>query len=136
MELRNLLPIIFERSNATQTFWNFQIVVIFGLLGFITTARATARQASVKMMLTIGYVMFALVNLGALLSVTEQRRILVLAALAKLPSDGLLAAFKAPFLIVENALSPPYQITVVIVHLLADAFLIGAIWVFPRLDKS
>jgi hypothetical protein len=60
-------PIIFERSNAMQTFWNFQIIVIFGLLGFITTARATACQESVKVMLTVGHVMFALVNLEALI---------------------------------------------------------------------
>jgi hypothetical protein len=37
-------------------------------------------------MLTVGYVMFALVNLEALLSVTKQRWILVGVALAKLPS--------------------------------------------------
>ena len=136
MELKELLPIIFERSNAMQTFWNFQIIVIFGLLGFVTTARATARQASVKVMLTVGYLMFALVNLEALLAVTKQRWILVGAALPKLPSEGVLADFKAPFLFVENPLSPPYLVAVIILHLLADAFLVGAIWVFPRLAKS
>ena len=136
MELKELLPIIFERSNAMQTFWNFQIIVIFGLLGFVTTARATARQASVEVMLTVGYLMFALVNLEALLAVTKQRWILVGAALPKLPSEGVLADFEAPFLFVENPLSPPYLVAVIILHLLADAFLVGAIWVFPRLAKS
>ena len=48
MDLKDFLPIIFERYNAVQALWNFQIVVIFGLLGFITTARNTARQTSVK----------------------------------------------------------------------------------------
>jgi hypothetical protein len=54
--------------------------------------------------------------------VTKQRWILVDVALAKLPSEELLAAFKAPFLFVQNPLSPPYLVAVIIVHLLADAF--------------
>jgi hypothetical protein len=136
MDIKDLLPIIFERSNAMQTFWNFQITVIFGPLGFITTARATARQESVNVLLTVGYVMFALVNLEALMSVTKQRWILVDVDLAKLPSEELLTAFKEPFLFVQNPLSRPYLVAVIIVHFLADAFLVGAIRVFPRLSKS
>jgi hypothetical protein len=130
MGLKDLLPIIFERSNAMQTFWNFQIVVIFVLLGFITTARV-ASQPSVKVIMTIGYVIFALVNLEALVSVTEQRKILV-AALAELPNDGLVNALEAPFLMVETPLSPPHRIFVIIVHSVADILLVTAIWVFPR----
>jgi hypothetical protein len=133
--LKDLLPIIFERSNAMQRFWNFLIVVTFGLLGFVTTARATAGHTSVKVMLTIGYVVFAAVNLDALLFVTQQRTILV-AALPKLPSDGLLKDLNEKFLYAPNVLSPPFLGSVITVHLVVDAFVVGAIWLFPWLLKN
>jgi hypothetical protein len=51
------------------------------------------------------------------------------------PSEGLLAALKAGYLYADSVLSPPPQIGVILLNLLSDAFLVGAIWVCPRLAK-
>jgi hypothetical protein len=130
--LKDLLPLIFERSNAAQTLWNFEIVVIFGLLGFIASARAIAHETTVKLMLTIAYIVFATGNLFALLNVTEERRILVEAALSKLSEERSLAPSKPPDFS-ERVLSPPDSSSVIVYHLVIDGFLLGAIWVFPKL---
>jgi hypothetical protein len=131
MDLKDLLPIIFERNNATQTLWNLQIVVIAGLLGFVTTARNTARQPIVKWILTITYPVFSYVNLDALLSVTKERKILAAAALSKLPSEEPLASFNST----KSLLSPPSPISVIVLHLVMDVSLVAAIWLFPLLNR-
>jgi hypothetical protein len=38
MEPKDLLPIMFERSNAMATLWNMEIVVVLGLIAFLATA--------------------------------------------------------------------------------------------------
>jgi hypothetical protein len=38
MEPKDLLPILFERSNAAVTLWNIEIVVVLGLIAFLASA--------------------------------------------------------------------------------------------------
>ena len=46
MGLKELLPITFERANATQTYWNFQIVVILDCSGSLQQRGRPAKQVS------------------------------------------------------------------------------------------
>jgi hypothetical protein len=38
LEAKDLLQILFERSNATTTLWNMEIAVVLGLIAFLGTA--------------------------------------------------------------------------------------------------
>jgi hypothetical protein len=38
LEAKDLLPILFERSNATATLWKIEIVVVLGLIAFLASS--------------------------------------------------------------------------------------------------
>lgn len=76
MEPKDLLPILFERSNATATLWNIEIVVVLGLLAFLANAGKMIGHWCGKLALTVGFLVMAGFNVSALIVVTEQRRAL------------------------------------------------------------
>jgi hypothetical protein len=131
MELKDVLPILFERSNATQTFWNFYIVIALGIIGFFSTAKPVANLKAVQILFTLGYLMFAAVNLLAMLWVIAQRQALAGQALRLITGDQL-ALLKQSFLFDKDLLSPPSWIFIGIFHLIGDALIIGVIWLLPR----
>ncbi len=76
-EPKDLLPILFERSNATATLWNIKIVVVLGLLAFLASAGKMIGYWSMKLALTVGFLVMAGFNVVAFIEVTEQRQELV-----------------------------------------------------------
>jgi hypothetical protein len=77
MEPKDLLPILFERSNAAVTLWNIEIVVVLGLIAFLASAGKMIGHWSMKLALTVGFLVMAGNNVVALIEVMEQRQALV-----------------------------------------------------------
>ena len=61
-ELKDFLPILFERFNSTLTLWNFQMAVILGLIGFLAAARVILRDWRLHLGLSVAYLGFAVPN--------------------------------------------------------------------------
>ena len=85
MEPKDLLPILFERSNAAVTLWNIEIVVVLGLIAFLASAGKMIGHWSMKLALTVGFLVMAGNNVVALIGVMEQRQALVFFRTLKSP---------------------------------------------------
>jgi hypothetical protein len=125
------ISLFFERSNALQTYWNFYLTVILGLLAFFGTAKVTSKTKFVAALVTVAFAGFCVVNLGGLLSVTEQR-LDVCSYLAHAICAGDAVQIVTPMRI---TLHPPSQCQVIALHLFGDVFSIAAIW-FLALRKE
>lgn len=77
MEYKDALTMFFERSEAMQTFWNFHITVILGLIAFFASVPVTPRLPVVRNFIMVVFLAFVVVNCGALINVTQQRLRLV-----------------------------------------------------------
>jgi hypothetical protein len=94
MELKDVIPILFERFNASVSLWNFQMAVILGLLAFLATTSSIVRGERLQFGLAGAYVIFAVINLIVLLQIEGQRRVIeqvVLGKLDELPQTNALA---------------------------------------------
>ena len=75
MEAKDVLPIIFERSNATGAIWNLYIVVVLGVIAFL--ASTEIKNTLIRHAVAIGFVIMAVDNILALVQVTRQEQELV-----------------------------------------------------------
>src|SRR5262249_15475249 len=69
-------------------YWNLYIAVALSGIGFLASGKLFAQQARIKLVLTVGFVVFALSNLNAMLCINHQRQ----ALLKMIDSHYLLAA--------------------------------------------
>jgi len=134
MELKDWLPIMFERANATAALWNMQIVVVLGLIAFMASAGELARNRSVLALLTVGLVVMAGLNLSAQISVTEQRLILLrfIGTLEdRAISGGLVSDLTDP-----SHFPYPLQVApmwlVIALHVTVDAAALLFVWIYPN----
>jgi hypothetical protein len=51
------LSLFFERSNALQTYWNFHLTVILGLLAFFGTTRITRKTKTAAALVSAAYML-------------------------------------------------------------------------------
>ena len=66
MEFKDLVSLYFERSNAIQTFWNFYLTVIFGLLAFFESQKMpVGNRALPTLVFSLAFAGFAAFNLHA-----------------------------------------------------------------------
>ena len=130
MEFKDLVTLYFERWNAMQTFWNFHIAIILGLLAFFGSDHA--RPRSLAWVLSIAFAVFAAVNLAGLLGVTRQRL-----AIKKLISSAAVdtkavdpKAADSKYAELKNAIvdSGATRGWVWFMHLSGDVATIAAIW--------
>jgi hypothetical protein len=122
MNYKEALEIFFERSNATQTFWNFHLTVILALIAFIATVKVNTSLRLLAVFLTVAFAVFACVNLKALVTVTDQR--LALAAVIKAKAD----ADRETSNLINPTIVAPKVWQVCVSHLLGDIFAVVAIW--------
>jgi hypothetical protein len=124
MEYKDAISMLFERSGATQTFWNFHFTIILALIAFFASISPNPKLTLLKYFVTAAFLAFAIINLRALVNATDQGiRIMRLAdALVTEPGD------KEAREILGSSLSPPQIWQVCLAHALADATTIAAIW--------
>ena len=127
MEPKDLPPILFERSNATATLWNIEIVVVLGLLAFLANAGKMIGHWSGKLALTVGFLVMAGFNVSALIVVTEQRRALT----------DFFRTLNPPVLATSSGWIDPLSVSpvihVVFLHAAVDVLVVLFIWIYsPR----
>jgi hypothetical protein len=123
MELKDVLPLAFERFNAAVALWNLEAAVIFALLAFLASAPGMLASLWMRGLMTAAYVGFALVNGVILEQVEGQRRVLDTVAIGELPRGDL--KLLAPYL------TAPSWVQTLGIHLLADGAALAAIWIIP-----
>jgi hypothetical protein len=128
MSFSELVSLYFERSNAVQTFWNFQVTIILALLAFFgtTTSRNKRLLAAI---LSFGYVVFAIVNLIAITQVTRVRGVtkdlINQWSISDDKSDN--QTIKVIHKI-QHTPEPPTVPVVVAMHVTGDVCVLGGIW--------
>ncbi|MDQ6703473.1 MAG: hypothetical protein M3Z96_10420 [Pseudomonadota bacterium] len=142
MDAKDLLPILFERSNATATLWNIEIAVFLGLIAFVASARETMDHWFPKLALTVGFVGMAVLHARSLIEVAEQRRALVdFFRTLSPPVLGTSPECIDPLYVGPvnlGCIDPLYVGSaneVVAVHLVGDLLVVLFIWFYSRLNK-
>jgi len=125
MDFKDLVTLYFERSNAMQTYWNFYITIILALLAFFGSMKAVTPKRLIAGILSFCFVVFAGVNLDALIDATNARRavqsLIVAKQFANPPSSEVVEKISA-------TITPPTLAWVAGVHLGGDAFAHAGIW--------
>jgi hypothetical protein len=129
MEAKDWLPILFERSIATDMLWNFEIVVILGLIVFLAAAGSRLSSWQMRMSVLAGFLAMAGFNIIALARVTEQRVILT-ALIRKVQDADVLDSLLAGSGPLAPLHVPPLWL-VIGVHAFADVLMCALIWWYP-----
>jgi len=137
-DLKDWLPIVFERANAATALWNVEITAILGIIAFVAAGGDLARHGYVRALLAGGFVVMAALNLSGLIAVNEQRAALVdfVRSLHGGRTDALLAAWSEPTFVlgpfkIGPLLIPPTWLLIVS-HLVPDAFVLWFLAKFKR----
>jgi hypothetical protein len=72
-ELKELLGFLFQRADATQTFWNFYAGAVTAVLGLVTAGKPAWLNVWVRSGITAAFLVFAVANFAALNSIRTQR---------------------------------------------------------------
>ena len=130
MTLQQLVSQLFERGNAMQSFWGFYITVSLGLIAFFGSSRRTSLLA---VLMSVGFVGFATVNLSGMTDIAGQRVFLWQQLdsfpTARTPPEGDTLAdpnFIDGLKIVSR---PPNPLGVMSFHIICDLAVLVAIWV-------
>ncbi len=124
MSIADVFGLLFQRADATQTFWNLYLGVVTVIVG-VLTAKPDWFRREVRIALTCAFVVFAVSNFLALDQVRQQRESLAQAAIY---AQGFQAAIHGPLL--ESA-APPSRIKLRSFHFVLDLFVVVAIWYVP-----
>lgn len=126
-----LISILLQHSQRFLDFWNFQIIISLGVLGFAFANQEVMAKRSIRILFSLVFIAVAVFSVFSL-SVHQQREEKLWTAL-----ESRVAADPANFTPEETAyldsLRPTKFPTKAGAILLADVFVIAAIWVSPKL---
>lgn len=125
MNYNQLLQLYFERSNATQEYWNLYVIIVGGLLAFSSLRKHHAMVTTLVVCLL--FALFAYENLGALHDVVAQR-FAILDAIKQFNANG--GATTNPQQVralLEPTLTPATWGSVLVTHLTSDILTILAL---------
>lgn len=133
MDFKDLVTLYFERTNAMQTLWTIYITIVLGMLGFLGTARLRANRRLILILLTVAFLGFATVNLGALKSVTKQRQVA-----ANLIRDDKFDDKPDSVVVakISGTLDPPAVTGLIAFHVTADVATLVAMWALAYYRNS
>jgi hypothetical protein len=125
MNYDQLIQLYFERSNATQEYWNLYVIIVGGILAFSSLRKQHA--AVTTLLVCILFALFAYKNLGALQDVTAQR-FAILDAIKQFDANGGATTNpKGVRALIEPTLTPATWQSVKITHLTSDVLTILAL---------
>jgi len=128
MEINDALSFLFQRADATQTFWNFYITIATALLTFLAAGKTQWINKKVCAVLTVGFLVFAFANFGAVDQVRGQRAALI-SLIPKL--DSYDPCFKA---VIEST-KPPTASDLKLFHGTLDGIVVALIWIIPYIRQ-
>lgn len=121
--LKQLLAFMFQRADATQTFWNFYAGAVTAVLGLVTAGKAEWLNRWVCLGITFAFLVFAVGNFIALDAVRAQRQELMNVAKA--------VKGYAQMENVVAAVRPPTKQQLRLFHGALDVGTVVAIWGVP-----
>lgn len=121
MKNDEIIKLAFDSASGMNIYWNFFIVVSTAILGTLASGKEFTKSKVLKVVMTIAFIVFAVSNLRALLSVLSQRE----ALLAMLTNVGPKLASLC------DTLSGPERGWLIAYHLVADLTVLSAIWFVP-----
>lgn len=118
MDIKDILGFAIDRASAINGYWNLYIAVATGFVGIMSSGKVFTKSTSLKVFLTIAFVVFAYSNLDAILRLGELRTALL---------DMLPTGMKA----LHESLAPakPWQYKAF--HGVLDLLVVGTIWFVP-----
>ena len=131
MNLAELMPMLFERANAMQSYWGFYITVVGALLAFFGSAR---RAVPLATLFSVVFIAFTFVNADGMLQVAREREAIygIVTTSQKLESPaptpanaGELRKYRQELVAVS---APPDPAGVLVFHLIADFLVLAALW--------
>lgn len=114
-----LLALIFARADALNVYWNLHLALALGLLGVMASGKPFTARVSIKLLLSVGFIVVALSNLGVIDQINEQRRQLLL-LLGDCPAQA-----------VARAAMPPERWKVGVFHIGLDVLVLMCVWFVP-----
>lgn len=123
MNYYELIQLYFERSTATQAYWNLYVIILGGLLAFSSLRQRPAPLTT--LVVSILFALFAYKNLDALHDVTAQR----FAVMQAIQDSPVTAEAKAQRDLIEPTLTPASYGSVRATHVGADVLTILALWI-------
>ncbi len=125
LSLNETLTLYFHRYDEIHALWNLYITVSLGVVGFSVSGKAFARSRSIKLVVSVAFVLFALSNLQALagaFGAQDALRQILASKIGKLSSDrALYEAFLGTL-----PTSPTSALAVF--HLVLDAGVLVTMW--------
>ena len=126
-----LISILLQHSQRFLDFWNFQIIISLGVLGFAFANQEIMAKRSIRVFFSVVFISVALFSVFSL-SVHQEREEKLWTAI-----ESRVAAEPTSFTPEETAyldsLKPTKFSTKAGAILLADLFVIAAIWASPKL---
>ncbi len=110
-----LLKLLYDRAGTLNSYWNLYIAVALGAIGLLASGKRFTQDKRIKIVLSVSFVVFALSNLDAILSVNHQRN-----AILHMIDSGLSSA-------AQPAAAPP-DWQVIAFQLFLDALFVSAVW--------
>jgi hypothetical protein len=118
IEPKDILGFAIDRASAITGYWNLYIAVATGLVGVMSSGKLFTKSKSLKIFITVAFVVFAYSNLDAILWLGELRS----ALLDMLPKEmGVIRESLAP--------AKPSQYTAF--HGVLDLLVVASIWFVP-----
>lgn len=125
MDLKDLVTLYFERTNAMEVLWGLYITIVLGLLGFVGAVKLKAPRLRILLLLSIAFSGFCYVNCVALRDVTNQRIV----------SADMIRQFKVGSqsdhqiqLAISQTLDPTTVSELTWFHVTSDILTVAAIW--------
>ena len=130
-QFSGLISILLEHSQRFFDLWNFQIVLSGAAVGFVLSNQGLIARNWVQMNLTILFIVIAVFGIYTL-SIHNQREILLWDAIqSRIQQDGIqLTLAETQYL---EALKPVALLPKAIALIFADALVIAATWISPRM---
>jgi len=134
MTIDQVVSFLFQRADATLTFWNFYIGVSTAILAFVTAAKSEWLNKYICVAITFGFALFAIGNFSALNQTCNQREALIELA----PElDGYNDEIKP---VIEST-RPPGIKALLSFHATLDITMVALIWIIvlyrrKRVQKS
>jgi hypothetical protein len=129
--LKDLMPMLFERGNAMQSYWGYYITVVGALLAFFGSVR---RPKALAILFTVVFIAFAYVNADGMVQVAQEREAIygIVTTSQKVALDspapassGDLRKYRENLVAVS---APPDPAGVLVFHLIADFLVLAALW--------
>ncbi len=118
IEAKDILGFAIDRASAINGYWNLYIAVATGLVGVMSSGKLFTKSKSLKIFITVAFVVFACSNLYAILRLGELR-------------SALLDMLPTQMGAVREGLAPAEPWQYIVFHGVLDLLVVASTWFVP-----